>query len=239
MPTIRILSYNLHGCRDMAAMCRTIQNSEAEFVALQNVTALPSGYTLTNVATQTGYLFSAEGGNGSLAILARQPVKFIQTYALGAGAYCMKLDLQNKDQRFIVLNVGLSGSFFKRLAQISSLLGPNLLETSTLSLPTVLLGDFYDIVWVSWNYRFNHQLRRHAPPLLRATYPACLPIFSRDRVYSMGGIQISNVCINHSKDARSATYHLPTNFNLKITDTRIALTARQQVQAQRIKVVTN
>jgi len=237
MPVIRILSYNLHGCRDMAALYRTIDAAAATFVTLQNVDSLPPGQSVASVASETGYSFTDVGGNGSLAILARQPIKFIQTYDLGAGAYCMKLDLYHKDRRFIVLNVGLSGSFLKRPAQIRSLLGPNLLDQSALSLPTVVLGDFYDIVWASGNYNFNKQLQRYAPPLLRATYPAVMPIFSRDRVYAMGGIQISNVVINHNKDARRATYHLPIIFDVKITDTRIAMPAHSQTQ--RIEVVAN
>lgn len=236
---IRILSYNLHGCRDMSALYRTMETAAATFVAVQNVNSLPSGQSIATLAAQTGYTFSEVSSNGSLAILARQPLKFIQTYDLGAGAYCMKVDVHNKDKRFILLNVALRGKFFKRPAQIRSLLGPNLLDPATLSLPTVVLGDFYDIVWVSGHYLFNDQLRRYAPPWLRATYPACLPIIGRDRIYAMGGIQISNISINHSNDARHATYHLPIIFDIKITDSRIAIPVRTQTKTQRIEVATN
>lgn len=239
MPTIRILSYNLHGCRDMAALSRTVESAAATFVALQNVHSLPSRQSIAILAQQAGYTFSEVSSDGSLAILARQPVKFIQTYDLGAGAYCMKLDMLDKDKRFIVLNIGLRGPFFKRLAQIRSLLGPNLIDPASLSLPTVLLGDFYDIIWVSGHYRFNDQLRRYAPPWLRGTYPAYMPIFGRDRVYAIGGIQISNMCIKRNKDTGAATYHLPIIFDLKVIDSRMAVAARTQVQASRIEAVTN
>ena len=234
--TISIISYNLHGCRDVTALCSVINNAAADVVALQDVAALPNGVSVAQIATATGYHHINEGKAGSLALLATRAITFIQTYDLGAGANCVKAELIVEDKRLILFNIRLQGGFFKRPEQIRSLLGPNLLESSDISLPTLLLGDFYDIIWVSGHYRFNDQLRRLAPPLFRLTYPAKIPLFSRDRVYAMGAIELIDMYIDYSKTARSATCHLPIVFTVKVVDSRIALLNLDKIVGKNLEV---
>jgi len=217
---------------------RIIHGADADIVALQNISSLPSGTGLSTLAAQSAYPFFVQGKTGTLGLLARIPLKFIQTYALGDGAFCMKADLVHHDKRFILLNISLNGPFFKRPVQIRNLLGPDLLEPDSLALPTLLLGDFYDLVWISGHYRFNHQLRRFAPRWLRATYPARLPIVSRDRVYARGGISLQHIEVDHSKSARNATAHLPSIFTIQITDTRVAIAQQERVVTPQLKAVT-
>ncbi|MEA3465505.1 MAG: hypothetical protein U9R29_05790 [Thermodesulfobacteriota bacterium] len=236
MTTIRIMSYNLQGCRNLTALCNAIEHAAADFVALQNVTSLPAGQRLSDIAASSGYIVVSSGATGVLALLAKQQVKFIQTYDLGDGAICMNADLCVEEKRFNLLNIILGGGFFKRPEQIRRLLGPDLLDLQNLKFPSLLLGDFYDIIWTSGHYRFNDQMRRFAPPILRGTYPAMLPIFSRDRVYATNSIKLSNINIDHSHNARVATHHLPLILDIEILDNRIALTQHAKEPRTRMEV---
>lgn len=238
MPTVRIISYNLSGCRDLSALYSTIETAEADFVALQNIASIPSGYNLSTIACNTGYQFYSQGSTGTLALMAHRRIKSIQTYDLGAGACCMKADIHIAQKRFYIFNINFRGNFFSRPTQIRRLLGPNLIDTNTLSLPTILLGDFYDIVWTSYHYRFNDQLRRFSPPFLRATYPSYCPLISRDRVYALGGIKLHHISIDHSKSARAATLHLPIITDVEVNDNRIAITStvKDKPKAQQMEI---
>lgn len=236
MTTIRIMSYNLQSCRDLSALCQTIEHAAADFVALQNVTSLPIGKHLSNVAAHSGLSVVSSGETRSLALLAKQPVKFIQTYDLGDGATCMNADICVGEKRFSLLNICLRGGFFKRPEQIRRLLGPDLLDLQNLKFPSLILGDFYDIIWVSGHYRFNDQLHRFAPAILRGTYPARLPLFSRDRVYATDSINLRDIYIDHSRCARIATQHLPLIFDVDISDNRIAITQYAKKSQPRMEV---
>lgn len=223
MTTIRIMSYNLKGCRDSGAVCRVIDKVGADFVALQNVTELPCCKSLSALAAFTGQNVVSRGETRALALLSGLPVKLTQTYDLGFGAGCMKAELHIGDKRCLLYNLSLHGGFFKRLVQIQRLLGPDLLDQPGPPLPTLVLGDFLDIIWMAGSLRIHKQMQRITPAFTGGTYPAKFPIFARDRAYAMQGIKVESIWVDRSAEARSATSHLPVIMDISLADNRISV----------------
>ncbi|MCD6525526.1 MAG: hypothetical protein J7K75_00865 [Desulfuromonas sp.] len=224
MTTIRIMSYNLKGCRDSGAVWRVIDQAGADFVALQNVAELPSSKSLSALAAFTGQKIVSRGETRALALLSGLPVKFIQTYDLGFGAGCMKAKLHIGDKRCLLYNLSLHGGLFKRLIQIRRLLGPDLLDQPGPPFPTLVLGDFLDMMGMASSLRVHKKMQRIAP-LFAGTYPAFFPIFARDRVYAMQGVKVQSIRIDRSADARRATAHLPLIMDISLVDNLVGVTS--------------
>ena len=223
MTTIRIISYNLQGCRDCGAIIRTIDQYQADYVALQNIQDIPPGQTLEGLAAFCGMQVASYGENRDLALLCRRPVKMIQTYDLGYGAGCMRAELVFDDKRCYLYNVCLHGGLYKRWIQIRRLNGPDVLNHPRLILPTIVLGDFLDVIWMVGSLRFQKQMTRLSPPFYQGTYPSFFPIFSRDKAYGKDGVIIENSFVDRSEVARKGSRHLPLVMDVMIVDNRVAL----------------
>lgn len=220
MTTIRIMSYNLHGVRDSSALSQTIDDCQASLVALQNVTSMMTCNRLANQFGYSLYTTNQMAESGALVLLSKRPIKFFHTYDLGAGAYCMYSEHIIDDCRFNLINIDLKGHFFQRPQQINRLLNLDIFEPTRLQLPTVILGDFCDSIWISGHYRFQDKFIRLSPTFMRGTYPAYLPVFSRDRAYATDLIKLQNIAIDRSKSARRATLHLPTILDIEVQENR-------------------
>lgn len=223
MTTVRIMSYNLKGCRDSGAVCRVIDQAGADFVALQNVKELPSCKSLQALAAFTGQQIVSRGETRALALLSALPVKAVQTYDLGYDAGCMTAELTIDDKRLVLYNLSLHGGVFKRLVQIQRLLGPDLLDRAGLTYPTLVVGDFLDVVWTAGSLCVHKQMQRIAPRHHGATYPARWPLFARDRAYAMQGVQVETIYVDRSDVARRATGHLPLIMDLTVVDSRVSV----------------
>lgn len=232
MTTIRIMSYNLQGCRDSSALCQTIEDSQADLITLQNVTSLS---VCRRLATQCGYSFytnNQESQSGVLALLSKQAIKISHTFDLGYGASCMYSEHTNEECRFNVFNVAMKGGFFKRPEQIRKFLDLNSFQPHILQFPTLVLGDFFDSVWVSAHYKFQGKFIRLSPTFLRGTYPSYFPLLSRDRVYVTDHIKLQAISINRSQLARKATLHLPIILDVEIQDNRVSVPAEHALQSR-------
>jgi len=232
MTTIRIMTYNLHGCSDSKALYQTVENNGADLIALQNVTNLPLCH---NLADRFGYtLYANEQTEPSLflVLLAKYPVKIFNTYDLHDNAYCMYSEHTLGDCRFNLLNVVLKGGFFKRPEQIRTLLDLDVLKSTRLQFPSVVVGDFFDSVWITSHLSFQKLFIRLSPTLFRGTYPSFFPVFSRDRIYASEQVKLQTVMIDRSRCARDATLHLPTIVDVEIQDNRNLVKDTGTIQSQ-------
>lgn len=224
MTKIRIMTYNLHGCSDSTALCQTVEHIGADLIALQNVTNLPLCHNLADRYGYTLHVNEQTEPSIFLVLLAKHPVKIFNTYDLHHNAYCMYSEHTVKDCRFSLLNVAFKGGFFKRPEQIRALLNLDVFNTTRLQFPSLVVGDFFDSVWISSHLSFQKQFIRLSPTLLRGTYPSFFPIFSRDRVYASEEVKLRGVMIDRSHYARHATLHLPTIIDIEIQDSRNLVT---------------
>jgi endonuclease/exonuclease/phosphatase family metal-dependent hydrolase len=237
MTTIRIMSYNLQGCKDSGAVFQLIDYYRADFVALQNIQDLPAGQSISALAAFTGLDIVSHGETRDLVLLSRYPVKMIQTYDLGYGAGCMKAELTVGDKRCQLYNLALHGGLYRRWIQIRRLLGPDLLSNAGLVYPTIVLGDFLDIVWMVGSLHFHKNMQRISPPPFKGTYPAYFPIFARDRAYAKDGIRLEASYIDRSEKARHASLHLPLIMDIVVVDNRITLTDKKLAKPAPIRAV--
>lgn len=232
MTMIRIMSYNLLGCRDTVALCKTIEHWQADFIALQNVTCLSVCHSLAKQFGYSLYTNNQQSQSTVLALLSKQVTKINRTYDLGHGAGCMYSEHTNEDVRFNLLNIEMKGGFFRRPEQIRKLLNLDLFKSHSLQLPSLVVGDFLDSIWVSGHYQFQDKFIRLSPTFLRGTYPSCCAVFSRDRIYATEQIKLHAIHIDRSKSARKATRHLPIIIDVEIQDNRISLTAQPVLQSR-------
>lgn len=230
MAAFRILSYNLRGFRDADAFLKVIHQFDPHLIALQNTNCIPDATDLKFLADQCGYPHIHSGATSTLAFLTSNlTLKQVREYDLGTGASCMTVDVSRENERFLLFNLKMRQGFLHRPQQIKRLLGPDLLQKNDLHLPTLIVGDFFDTLWISGHPGFQRRLRRVAPLLRRGTYPACTPLFSCDRIYSLGGIRAQEIEIPFNKETRRATAHLPLFLTMEITSSRIVVPARRIV----------
>lgn len=213
----RILSLNLDGCSDIAFACQYISAVHPDLVTLQNTTDLFTSLSSADLRERLNASSINSGSSHSLAVISFTfPLKHIQEYDLGSGSYCMVADISARAERFLLFNLKLRGNFFNRPAQISKLLGSDLLSRYDMLLPTVVSGDFFDTLWISGHPGFQKSLQRIAPPFIRATYPARFPLLSRDRFYRSGGIRVEQVSIDNNHDIRRNFKHLPLILDMQV-----------------------
>lgn len=232
MTTIRIMSYNLKGCHDTSALFKTIQNWQADLITLQNVVSLSACRRLANQMGYSLYSNTQENHLGVLVLLSKQAIKISHTYDLGSGARCMYSEHTNEESRFNLFNVDMTGGFFKRPDQIGKFLNLSPFQSHSLQFPTIVLGDFYDSVWVSGHFRFQDNFTRLSPTFLRGTYPSYFPFLSRDRVYATDHIKLLAIHIDRSRPARKATLHLPIILDFEVQDNRISVSAEHALQSR-------
>ncbi len=157
------------------------------------------------------------------AFLSYYPLKGIQEFELGEGGCCLRADADLNGQRLHLFNLRLDSAPSARRRQISVLLGPDLLGNAALGCPTLVLGDFADLLWGPGNINLTLVLRKARRPLWSSTYPARFPVAGRDRAYLRGELRIVDSNIPRSPLARQASTHLPLSLTVKITDPRTYL----------------
>lgn len=231
MTTIRIMTYNLHGCRDTTALHQTVENNGADLIALQNVTNLPLCH---NLAARYGYsLYVCEQSclSTCLVLLAQHPVKIFNTYNLHNDAYGMYSEHVLGDCRFNLFNIVLKGELFKGFEPLRALLNLDVFQPTQLQLPTLVVGDFFESLWISSYLPFQKKFTRLSPTLLRGTYPSFFPIYSRDRIYASDQVKLQSVVIDRSNNARSASLHLPIIVDVEIQENRTSVSDRCEIQS--------
>jgi endonuclease/exonuclease/phosphatase family metal-dependent hydrolase len=226
MFAIRIMTYHIHRCRgrdgntDPQRILEVIRQGAPDLVALQDVNSGEDPQQLAFLAQRLGmkcYGGDRAGANGFLSYF---PLKGVQDYVLEEDGCCIRADLDVGGKRLHVFNLRLTGFPFRRRRQIRTLLGPDLLGKASLGCPLLVIGDFAGFAWGSVDLTLLTSLQRIPHYFRSATYPAVLPLFSRDRGYMGKGLRVEQAVVQRRAPAREASSHLPVIYTVRFTDPR-------------------
>jgi len=230
MSTIRIMTYNVQGCRggdgqvDPERITNVIAEGAPDIVALQEVEESRDASHLQYLAEHLGMCSYSQHASCGTAFLSYFPLRGLHQYHLGDGhGCCLRADADIGGRRIHLLNLRLDAHPLRRRTQIAGLLGPDLMGNRSLVCPTILLGDFGDLWWGIGNIGLNLGLRKASRPWWRGTFPARFPVAGRDRAYLRGELRVVDSRILHNRQARHASGHLPLILTVQITDPRTFL----------------
>jgi endonuclease/exonuclease/phosphatase family metal-dependent hydrolase len=231
--TIRVMTYNVQCCRggdrqvDPERIVRVIGDASPDIVALQAIDAAPDNNQLATIAERLRMRPYALPRRNANAFLSHFPLKGIQEYELGEGGCCLRADADIHNRRLHLFNLRLDPAPLARRRQIAALLGPDLLGSASLGCPTLVLGDFADLIWGAGNLNLTLVLRKARRPLWNSTYPARFPVVGRDRAYLRGELRVLDSSVCRTPLARQASTHLPLTFTVQIADPRTYLRVEQ------------
>ncbi len=212
---LRLATYNVHGCADLARTATVLRALEADVIALQELNWNPSDalHVLDDLAARLGCtplagptLLRPDGHYGN-ALLTRLPVVRTRLEDLSfpgrepRGALAAELRAGASALTVIATHLGLAPR--ERRRQMQRLLA--LVRAS--DKPVVLLGDLNE--WFLWG-RPLRWLRRHfgrtpAP----ATFPARWPLFALDRFWVEPARLLERIEVHDAAPAKEASDHLP------------------------------
>jgi len=210
------------GCTDPGRILEVIAEAAPDIVALQGIDSREENGQLNTLARQLGMTRYANQRSHGNAFLSYYPLSGFQEFELGGRGACLRADTNISGKRIHLFNVMIDKAPGRRLEQINRLLGPDLLGHPRLACPTLVFGDFGDLLWGVGNLNLALTLRKVRRPLW-GTYPARFPIFSRDRAYLRGDLRVVESSVLHSSTARRASSHLPLTLTVQITDPRTYL----------------
>lgn len=231
--TIRIMTYQVSRCRggdgriDPERIAAVIAEARPDIAALQDIDTDPGLGQLQQLEKRLGMTAYAKDQAGGNAFLSYFPLAGLRCYDLGEGGCCLRGDADVRGKRLHLFNLRLSSAIGRRGRQIHSLLSRDLLGDDALVCPTIVLGDFGDIVWTLANLELNLRLRQASRPLWSATYPARFPLIGRDRAYLKGKIRVLDASILRSPLARRASSHLPLVLTTEIQDAACILRVKE------------
>ncbi len=232
MISIRIMTYNVTDCTGFDGRCKperiagVIGQSAPDIVALQQINVQTGD--LDRVADALGmHAYGPEEKNAN-ALLSFHTLNAVRNHDLGDGGRCQRADLDHQGQRMHLFNVRLTSDPEQRRSQVAVLLGPDLLGSESLTCPTLVIGDFADYWLGAGNFDLSIGLQRVRRPFFRATYPATLPVFGRDRAYIGRDLKVLDADVVYS--AREASRHLPLILTLQATDTLIYLNKKNKIR---------
>lgn len=231
------MTYNVRRCRgrngivDPDRTLSVIGAGAPDIVALQDISADQLGYLARRLAMKS-YGSPGEGGS---AFLSYPMLRGVREYDLGDGGCCLQADAEISGKRLHLFNVHLAVAPGRRHNQIAGLLGPELLGNSSLVCPTLILGDFADLVGWLGNVSLSMSLRRAPRPLWNATYPARFPLLGRDRAYVRGDLRVVDSRILRSSLSRQASSHLPLVLTVQVVDPRTYLRV-EKVSRSRMEI---
>jgi endonuclease/exonuclease/phosphatase family metal-dependent hydrolase len=235
MISIRIMTYNVSNCAGFDGRSQpdriagVIGQSAPDIVALQQIDVQTGD--LSRLADKLGMHSYGAPETSANAFLSYYPLKSVRNHDLGDGGRCQRADLDHNGQRLHLFNVCLTTEPEKRRRQISTLLGPDFLGSSTLCCPILVLGDFADFWWGAGNMILNLGLKRIRSPFFRGTYPALLPLFGRDRAYIGQDLKLLDAKVIYSLVSYKASRHLPLILTIQASDNRIYLRNQKKIQA--------
>lgn len=225
MTAIRIMTYNIHGCRggdnavDPDRILRVIGEGAPDIVALQEVSSTSGQDHLAYLAQRLGMDAYRDTGCDN-AFLSFYPLRGIRVFDLRGGC-CMQADLDIAGKRMHLINLRLATAGLHN--QMARLLGSDILGSRNLVCPMIVLGDFADFGGGPGSHILSGRLRRARGLLWSATFPARLPLITRDRAYLCGNLRLVDARIPRSLHARQASSHLPLILTVQICDPRTYL----------------
>ncbi len=228
MPTVRIVSYNVHRAIGRDRRCDpqrilgVLREIDADVVALQEVEGGDTGADmLAWLGAKTGFtaiagttLIRHDGrfGNG---LLTRLPVHSTTLCDLSwrgrepRGAIAADLEVGGDPLRVVATHLGLRPA--ERRDQVQRLIK---LFTDAPRDRAVLLGDLNE--WFLWGrpLRRLHRYFKHTPHV--ATFPARMPFLALDRVWAHPRSILKRIGVHATPLARIASDHLPLVATLEV-----------------------
>lgn len=226
MYTIRVMTYNIHGClgtdgrRDPGRVLDVIGCAGPDIIALQEVDTLRDGDQVAWFGERLAMNYYGPATPGGNAFLSYYPLHGVRTMELEGGS-CLCADVNISGRCLHLFNVRLHKHPGVRRRQIRRLLDDrDGVRFYSSGCPLLMLGDFADVLWPFDQGLFLPCLRPAKRPLYRATFPAWLPLCGRDRAYLGGQLRIIDARIYRHSLARRASSHLPLVLTVRVADPR-------------------
>ena len=233
MPSLRIVTYNVHRCRGIdnrerpGRIVDVLREVDADVVALQEVLSI-SGATrekdqaqfiaeelgLNHVAGENRKL---KGGSYGNVVLSRFPMRLVRNHDISVRARerrgCLHTDVDVAGADTVhVFNVHLGTAYLERRHQGRRLVEEEILSNQELKGARIMLGDFNE-----WTRGLTTRLlRAHLKSvdvknyLQRAkTFPGLLPVLHLDHIYFEDRLELKGLTVHRTRKALVASDHLP------------------------------
>ena len=247
-PPFRIATYNTHKCRGMdgrirpSRVAQVLRELEADVIALQEIASFSDGRREQNqaqyLADAVGFHFHVgetrkwRGAIYGNVVLSRYPVKEVRVYDLTASRReprgCIRCDLEIAPHKLIHLfNVHLGTGYLERRKQARLLMSKEVLLSSELKCPRLVVGDFNEWTQGLVSRMLQHEFESVDIKLhlnRKRTYPGVLPIMHLDHMYFDRELILQEFLLHRSRMALIASDHLPlmAEFRLRARSARIA-----------------
>lgn len=259
LPRLRILTYNVHGCRGMDGkysplrIARVIARLQPDIICLQELDQSRARSGRIDQAREISAQLSAdyefhavaelEDGRFGNAILTSLPMRLVKSGALprvasrlaleDRGVLWVRVDVEGRDLH--VINTHLSVHRRERHLQADALASEEWLRHPDLTGPTLLAGDFNASGTSPTAQRIRRVLRdveesRKGAPVL-PTWSGRIPLRRIDHVYVSGDFTVRGVHVPQTRLSRVASDHLPL-----VVDLSCCLDGRAEAPARHPRV---
>jgi endonuclease/exonuclease/phosphatase family metal-dependent hydrolase len=210
-----------------ARVAAVLREVEADVIALQEVVSLAGGRKEQNqaqyLAEAVGYQYrigetrKLRGAAYGNVLLSRLPVKEVAVYDLTASTReergCIRCDIEVAPGKIVhIFNVHLGTGYMERRKQAGLLMSRNVLLSSQLKHPRLVIGDFNEwtrgLVSRMLQQKFESvDIQLHLNR--KRTYPGVLPIMHLDHMYFDRALSLEEFSLHRSRVALMASDHLP------------------------------
>jgi len=224
MTTLRLVTYNVHKCRGIdwrvrpARIVRVLREIDADVIAIQEILAGQSAYIAAELGMSHVFGIARQhaGQDYGNAVLSRFPIVSSTTQDLTIRRreprICLRADIAVEHTMLCLFAVHLGTSYLERRQQVAKLMSAEVLGSTALSGPRVVVGDFNEwtrgLVTRTLSHHFEsadiaYHLKR------TRTYPGILPIMHLDHVYYDPELKLEGMHLHRSGTALRASDHLP------------------------------
>jgi endonuclease/exonuclease/phosphatase family metal-dependent hydrolase len=230
---MRVVTYNIHKCRGLDRAVRpdrivsVLREIDADVIAMQEVICKSNSRKEMDqgryIADELGYEYILGsnrmhgGGAYGNVVLSRLPVVEANNYDISVHKRerrgCLRVDIDAGDAGIVhFFNIHLGTAFMERRHQGRKLISEEILNSTRLLGPRVVLGDFNE--WTKGlASRLLAQHLRSADVKLHLrtgrTYPGIFPFLHLDHVYYDSKLKLQNLSLHRSRTALIASDHLP------------------------------
>ena len=233
MPSLRIVTYNVHRCRGIdnrerpGRIVDVLREVDADVVALQEVLSISGANRekdqaqfiaeelgLNHVAGENRKL---KGGSYGNVVLSRFPLRLVRNHDISVRARerrgCLHTDVDVAGADTVhVFKVHLGTAYLERRHQGRRLVEEEILSNQELKGARIMLGDFNE-----WTRGLTTRLlRAHLKSvdvknyLQRAkTFPGLLPVLHLDHIYFEDRLELKGLTVHRTRKALVASDHLP------------------------------
>jgi endonuclease/exonuclease/phosphatase family metal-dependent hydrolase len=247
MPSLRIVTYNVHRCRGIdnrerpARIVDVLREIDADVIALQEVLSIPGAAREKDqarfIAEELGLNHEAgenrklNGGSYGNVVLSRFPMRLVRNHDISVRARerrgCLHTDVDVAGADTVhVFNVHLGTAYLERRHQGRRLVEEEILSNRELKGARIMLGDFNE-----WTRGLTTRLMRaHLKSvdvknyLQRAkTFPGFLPVLHLDHIYFEDKLELKGLTVHRTRKALVASDHLPLVANFALPAAERAL----------------